>query len=136
MPENIIVSCFKPLVGIVKDDSIDCKNGGVLFLEAQVNCNLSEILQNPNPDKFVNKYLPDDVNNSVLAIQLNLFKCGGIAIGVRISHRVADGSSIFTFIENWADTARNGGKYVEDFQFFKSLNIQQSESLSSAPTDI
>ncbi|KAH7519024.1 hypothetical protein JRO89_XSUnG0151000 [Xanthoceras sorbifolium] len=83
-------------------------NGGVLVLEAQVvNCQLSEIVQNPNPDKFVAKFLPYDVNNLVLAIQVNYFNCGGIAIGVRMSHKVADGSSITTFIKNWAKTARD-----------------------------
>ncbi|KAH7560665.1 hypothetical protein JRO89_XS10G0065700 [Xanthoceras sorbifolium] len=100
-----VLNHYYPLVGIVQKNFIDCKNGGVLVLEAQVvNCQLSEILQNPNPEKFVTKFLPDDVNNLVLAIQVNYFNCGGIAIGVRMSHKVADGSSIITFIKNWAKT--------------------------------
>ncbi|KAL5837743.1 hypothetical protein ACOSQ3_014912 [Xanthoceras sorbifolium] len=102
-----VLNHYYPLVGIVQKNFIDCKNGGVLVLEARVvNSRLSEILQNPNPEKFVTKFLPDDVNNLVLAIQVNYFDCGGIAIGVRMSHKVADGSSIITFIKNWAKTAR------------------------------
>ncbi|KAK1577297.1 hypothetical protein Q3G72_020505 [Acer saccharum] len=103
-----VLNHYYPLVGIVNENFIDCKNGGVLLLEAQVNCHLSEFLKNQNSDKLVNKFLPDDVNNLVLAIQLNFFSFGGIAIGVRMSHKVADGSSITTFIKNWAETARNG----------------------------
>ncbi|KAL5766439.1 hypothetical protein ACOSP7_017056 [Xanthoceras sorbifolium] len=105
---SLVLNHYYPLVGIVQENFIDCKNGGVLVLEAQVvNCQLSEIVQNPNPDKFVAKFLPYDVNNLVLAIQVNYFNCGGIAIGVRMSHKVADGSSITTFIKNWAKTARD-----------------------------
>ncbi|KAL5768181.1 hypothetical protein ACOSQ2_014964 [Xanthoceras sorbifolium] len=104
---SLVLNHYYPLVGIVQKNFIDCKNGGVLVLEAQVvNCHLSEILQNPYPDKFVTKFLPDDVNNLVLVIQVNYFNCGGIAIGARMSHKVADGSSITTFIKNWAKTAR------------------------------
>ncbi|KAL5835351.1 hypothetical protein ACOSQ4_014848 [Xanthoceras sorbifolium] len=104
---SLVLNHYYPLVGIVQKNFIDCKNGGVLVLEAQVvNCQLSEILQNPNPDKFVAKFLPDDVNNLVLAVQVNYFNCGGIAIGVRMSHKVADGSSLATFIKHWAQTAR------------------------------
>ncbi|KAK0601093.1 hypothetical protein LWI29_034558 [Acer saccharum] len=102
-----VLNHYYPLVGIVNENFIDCKNGGVLLFEAQVNCHLSQFLQNQNPDKFVNKFLPNDINNLVLAIQLNFFNCGGIAIGVRMSHKVADGSSITTFMKNWAETARN-----------------------------
>ncbi|KAL5837741.1 hypothetical protein ACOSQ3_014910 [Xanthoceras sorbifolium] len=91
---SLVLNHYYPLVGIVQKNFIDCKNG--------------EILQNPYPDKFVTKFLPDDVNNLVLAIQVNYFNCGGIAIGVRMSHKVADGSSITTFIKNWAkSTARD-----------------------------
>ncbi|KAK3200736.1 hypothetical protein Dsin_024151 [Dipteronia sinensis] len=103
-----VLSNYYPLVGNVKENFIDCKNGGVLVLDAQVNCLLSEFLQNPNPDKFVNKFLPEDVNDFVLAIQLNFFNCGGIAIGVCVSHKVADASSMITFIKNWAVTAHGG----------------------------
>ncbi|KAL5766442.1 hypothetical protein ACOSP7_017059 [Xanthoceras sorbifolium] len=66
-----VLNRYYPLVGIVQKNFIDSKNGGVL---------LSEILQNPNCNKFVTKFLPDDVNNLVLTIQVNYFNCGGIAI--------------------------------------------------------
>ncbi|KAH7511148.1 hypothetical protein JRO89_XSUnG0220100 [Xanthoceras sorbifolium] len=102
-----VLNHFYPLSGVSKDNYADCKNGGVLVFEAQVNCQLTEILQNPHPGKFINKFLPDtSVNNLVLAIQVNFFNCGSIAIGARLSHKIADASSLITFIKKWAETAR------------------------------
>ncbi|KAI9187482.1 hypothetical protein LWI28_028699 [Acer negundo] len=85
-----VLNHYYLLAGIVNDNFVDCKNGGVLVLEAQVNCHLSEFLQNPNPDNFVNKFLPNDANKLFLTVQLNFFNCGSIAIGVRMSHKVTD----------------------------------------------
>ncbi|KAK2638924.1 hypothetical protein Ddye_026719 [Dipteronia dyeriana] len=102
-----VLNHYYLLAGIINDNFIDRKNGGVLVLEVQVNCHLSEFLQNPNPDNFVNKFLPDEVNKLVLTVQLNFFDCGGIAIGVRMSHKVADALSMIMFIKNWAETACN-----------------------------
>ncbi|KAL5818252.1 hypothetical protein ACOSQ3_022148 [Xanthoceras sorbifolium] len=101
-----VLNHFYPLAGVIKDNYVDCKNGGVLVLEAQVNCQLSQILQNPHPGKFNDKFLPDTIgNNLVLAIQINFFDCGSIAIGVRLAHKIADGLSFVTFVKNWAETA-------------------------------
>ncbi|XP_011037776.1 PREDICTED: acetyl-CoA-benzylalcohol acetyltransferase-like [Populus euphratica] len=43
------------------------------------------------------------------AIQINKFKRGGLAIGLRNSHRIADRITISTFINAWATTFREGG---------------------------
>ncbi|KAJ9709683.1 hypothetical protein PVL29_001253 [Vitis rotundifolia] len=51
-------------------------------------------------------YALDDIVDIVLAIQVNIFKCGGIAIGVCISHKVADALSVFMFVNGWAAVAR------------------------------
>ncbi|KAL5751592.1 hypothetical protein ACOSQ2_022099 [Xanthoceras sorbifolium] len=106
-----VLNHYYPLAGIVKDTYVDCNNGGVLVLEAQVNCQLSEFLQNPLPSEFI-KLLPDGVDDLVLGIQVNFFNCCSIAIGARISHKVADASSMTTFIKNWAETARGKGDKV------------------------
>lgn len=45
---------------------------------------------------------------TVLAVQLNMFDCGGLAIGVPLSHKVADGFVIFTFFQGWAAACRFG----------------------------
>ncbi|KAI5332613.1 hypothetical protein L3X38_022742 [Prunus dulcis] len=41
----------------------------------------------------------------LLLVQVNLFECGGLTIGVSISHKVADASTLSTFIKSWAAIA-------------------------------
>ena len=90
---------FYTLAGRVKDNLfIDCTDQGVPYFEAQVKCQLSEFICNPDPMQL-SKFVPhalDDIVDIVLAIQVNIFKCGGIAIGVCISHKVADASSVWS----------------------------------------
>ncbi|WJZ81531.1 hypothetical protein VitviT2T_001370 [Vitis vinifera] len=50
-------------------------------------------------------YALDDIVDIVLAIQVNIFKCGGIAIGVCISHKVAHALSVVMFANGWAIVA-------------------------------
>ncbi|XP_068664961.1 vinorine synthase-like [Aristolochia californica] len=104
---------FFPLAGRVKEESsVDCNDQGVDFVEAQVSSQLSEFLKLPNKEEFLFQLLPCNFFNSksgrevLLAIQVNHFQCGGIAIGVSISHSVADMATTATFINNWAITAR------------------------------
>ena len=100
---------FYPLAGRVKDNSfINCNDEGVHYVEAQVKCQISELIQQPDP-AHLNSLLPyelDNVGELVLAIQVNIFDCGGMAIGVCISHKVADALSLVMFLNNWAATAR------------------------------
>ena len=51
-------------------------------------------------------YALDNIVDLVLTIQVNILECGGIAIGVCISHKVADASSVVTFVNGWAAVAR------------------------------
>ena len=39
-----------------------------------------------------------------MAVQLNLFDCGGIAIGLSCSHKVADATTASIFLHSWAAT--------------------------------
>ncbi|KAK2636928.1 hypothetical protein Ddye_031720 [Dipteronia dyeriana] len=110
-----VLTSFYPLAGRNKDNcSIDCNDQGVLFVEATVNCPLSQITENPVPAQL-NKLLPfelDDPQELVLGIQFNSFKCGGTAIGVCISHNIADAASVFTFVKSWAASTRGDGDLV------------------------
>ncbi|KAJ7957633.1 Vinorine synthase-like [Quillaja saponaria] len=109
---------FYPLAGRVKDNSvIECNDEGAEFLEAKVNCFLSDILKQPD-EYSMNLFLPIEVESPkaglspLLLIQANFFKCGGLAIGISISHKIADGSTISTFIKGWSMIA-NGCTYEE-----------------------
>ncbi|KAH9697607.1 F21J9.8 [Citrus sinensis] len=81
---------FYPLAGRFIEDRtfVDCNDQGAEYLIAQVE---------------VVAFSP-----TVLAVQLNMFDCGGLAIGVPLSHKVADGFVIFTFFQAWAAACRFG----------------------------
>ena len=75
-----VLTRYYPLAGRVKDNiNVDCNDEGVLFREAQVKCELSDIVTNPNPAEF-KKFLPCDIDgthNLTFAVQVNYFTCGG-----------------------------------------------------------
>lgn len=43
----------------------------------------------------------------LLFVQLSQFSCGGIAIAVSLSHRIADGATLFSFLSYWASLSNN-----------------------------
>ncbi len=106
---------YYPLAGRVKENLyIECNDEGIHYVEAVAKCELSEFLENPNPAEHI-KFLPyelADVKDSPAAIQVTSFNCGGIVIGLELSHKIADASSFFTFINNWAATARGASNIV------------------------
>ncbi|KAK9934476.1 hypothetical protein M0R45_021617 [Rubus argutus] len=106
-----VLTIFYPLAGRSHYNLyIDCNDQGIPFLEARVNyCKLSDVLHNPIPDE-VNKLVPFDLvdgdNNIPLGVQLNVFECGGFAIGQCVSHKIADALSMLMFSKAWAATTR------------------------------
>lgn len=103
---------FYPLAGRVKDSVyIDCNDEGIYYVEAEAKSQLVEFLHDPIPAE-INKFLPfelDDVNEFPLVVQATFFTCGGVAVGLGMSHKVGDGLSLFMFINSWADIARGNG---------------------------
>ncbi|CAK9180347.1 unnamed protein product [Ilex paraguariensis] len=103
---------FYPLAGTIKDDlSIDCCDEGAYYATAQVNCDLSHFLNKPEL-QLIHKFLPCEANfqgstagTRVTNIQVNVFGCGGITIGICISHKIVDGDGLSTFLKGWAGTA-------------------------------
>ncbi|RDX58204.1 Vinorine synthase, partial [Mucuna pruriens] len=104
---------YYPLAGRLEDKAfIECNDEGVPYLEARVMCKLHDVVESPVPSE-VAKLLPfamDDIVDTPLGVQLNVFDCGGIAIGVCMSHKVADAMSYFVFIQRWASIARGLGE--------------------------
>ncbi|XP_059649985.1 uncharacterized protein LOC132295711 [Cornus florida] len=113
---------FYPLAGrYVKDELlVDCNDQGVAYVEAQVNYDLSEFLgfgeslqQSQLEDHFVPVLLLETgaqtlVTPPLLGVQVTVFKCGGIALTVYLSHIIADGSTFSTLVNEWAATNRLG----------------------------
>nr|GMD52310.1 vinorine synthase-like [Ipomoea batatas] len=121
------LSLMYPLAGRVKEDkvTIECNDEGVEFIVADVDENMCYLLDNPEMEKIKQMiiptgtvYEPRPVGKALLAVQVNRFSCGGIAIGFFVSHAIADGSAVATLFETWASINRgydvNGNGFVSD----------------------
>nr|CAD1837058.1 unnamed protein product [Ananas comosus var. bracteatus] len=112
------LASFYPLAGRLSGNSIvDCGDQGVEMFEARApGADLSEILSSDEPDlDEVKKFLPcskgqasccDSEPTVILSVQATVFRCGGIAVGLCVSHKIADGRSLFSFLQAWAAAAR------------------------------
>ncbi|KAJ9169405.1 hypothetical protein P3X46_017607 [Hevea brasiliensis] len=104
-----ILAYYYPLAGRIKDNRfVDCNDEGILYLQAQVSSKLSDAVDNTEPTEF-KKLLPfelDQAQEFPLGIQFNIFKCGGICLGLCLSHKIADALSTLTFVKTWAAIAR------------------------------
>ncbi|XVF63543.1 hypothetical protein PTKIN_Ptkin09bG0095200 [Pterospermum kingtungense] len=104
---------FYPLAGRIRDDlSIECNDEGAYYVEARVNCRLHQFLTRPDL-LFLPRLLPRDFFSKdpiggtyVTNIQVNMFDCGGFAIGICISHKILDGDALSSFLKAWTATAR------------------------------
>ena len=104
------LTLFYPLAGRFTDDfSIDCNDEGAPYFEARVvKRQLNDVLKNPVPVEL-NDLLPfplDEFAGLPFGVQLNIFGCGGIAIGICLSHRIADALSCLEFSRSWMAIAR------------------------------
>ncbi|XP_038686645.1 vinorine synthase-like [Tripterygium wilfordii] len=107
------LTMYYPFAGRIKNHiSIDCTDEGATFIETRVNCLLSDVLRNPNFDQFkelqsLEVELPAATGTgTLLFVQANFFECGGLAIGVRLVHKIADATTFMTFMKIWASIAR------------------------------
>ncbi|KAK2971797.1 hypothetical protein RJ640_018486 [Escallonia rubra] len=104
---------FYPLAGrLIKDDHVvDCNDEGVEYLEAKVYKKLAGFLQGGPKIELLNQFVPQEAaylaSVPLLAIQINVFDCGGLVLGLRVSHKIADTSTIVTFINGWARTCHS-----------------------------
>ncbi|KAK4739784.1 hypothetical protein R3W88_003481 [Solanum pinnatisectum] len=110
---------FCPIAGRFNDGefSIHCNDEGIEYVQTKVNADLAEFLrQGPNTE-LLNDFLPwpstvppysDLPSTPLLAVQVNLFNCGGLVMGIQISHIVADAFTLATFLNEWANTSLTG----------------------------
>lgn len=128
-----LLSMYYPLAGRLRDQvSIDCNDEGVTFFVTHIKHNLSKILQNPKQE-FINPLFGDqlhwktmEANASFLVIQLNHFACGGMAISVCMSHKVADAFTLSNFIKDWASLTKNNGESPCVITAFPVLNASSA----------
>ncbi|PQP92952.1 deacetylvindoline O-acetyltransferase-like [Prunus yedoensis var. nudiflora] len=100
------------------------------FAEARIkNIELSEILEHPK-DEVLDLLFTDNLQwnedsniNVLLAVQVSFLDCGGMAVGICMSHKIADTSTMINFINDWAAVARNNKKcdqYVPSPEFISA----------------
>ncbi|KAI9194856.1 hypothetical protein LWI28_009690 [Acer negundo] len=91
----------------VKDEfSVECDDYGVTFIEAHVGCNISELIKQPKMEllELLRPYNEEEILIAQvnLAVKVNHFDCGGVAICVTFRHVIADGSAAAHFVRNWS----------------------------------
>ncbi|KAK2987172.1 hypothetical protein RJ640_030764 [Escallonia rubra] len=84
--------------------SIDCIDVCIPYFGSPGQVPTLEVVQGPMPNKFLPHEL-NDIDDAVLAVQVNFCNCGGIIIAVCISNKVADALSIVMFVTGWAASA-------------------------------
>ncbi|KAD1384628.1 hypothetical protein E3N88_42912 [Mikania micrantha] len=100
---------FYPLAGRLTHDrnAVNCTDQGVQFSVTRVESNLEDMIKSLKI-KVLNKLVKVETSyvEEQLAIQVNLFDCGGIAVGVSMSHRIGDACSISSFVSHWFALAK------------------------------
>ncbi|WCJ36964.1 HXXXD-type acyl-transferase family protein [Euphorbia peplus] len=98
---------------LVKDENgrihINCNGNGALFVEAETASFLDHF-GDFTPCSDMLHLIPSFEDNifsyPLFAAQLTRFKCGSVCIGVSFHHTVADGTSLFQFINSWSEITR------------------------------
>ncbi|XP_059638882.1 stemmadenine O-acetyltransferase-like [Cornus florida] len=128
------LTCFYPLAGTINDQSsaVDCNDEGVDYLEALVHCKLSHATEMANMN-VLSQLLPFEAYNGsekevLLAVQFNIFECGGVAIGVCISHKIADGTSLITFVNAWAALSRGSNDQIGHHSFDAAMHFPPKDA--------
>ncbi|KAK9742337.1 hypothetical protein RND81_03G165100 [Saponaria officinalis] len=106
---------FYPLAGQYDTwGTLLCNDHGVPFIEAIVDCTLLSLLHRRSNLQDIVDFLPfypprEDILSSKihLAIQVNVFTCGGFAVGWYHTHKVTDGVSAATFFRHWSALVTN-----------------------------
>ncbi|KAL0402228.1 UNVERIFIED_CONTAM: Stemmadenine O-acetyltransferase [Sesamum latifolium] len=99
------LTLFYPLAGRIQDMYVvDCNDAASKFIEARARIQLNDALQ-----EFINeqvKHLKPIPGPALVVVKVTFFDCGGIAIGLCVSHKLADGPSIMSFLNAWAASCR------------------------------
>nr|BDW80086.1 BAHD acyltransferase [Echium plantagineum] len=110
-----VLAAYYPIAGRAVDNfNIDCTEMKATFIEANVDCKMSQITSNPNigaqdvtfPSGLTWRSSKDD--DSLLIAQLTHFNCGGKALNLCMSHKVADALTLTNFSRDWAAVTKSG----------------------------
>ncbi|CAL1387623.1 unnamed protein product [Linum trigynum] len=120
------LEAYYPLAGRYKDDAltVECNDEGVEFVEAcvvVVGGDMSDALREPDGDRLLallpcrprERHVDSEGKLVLLAVQLNFFGCGGVAIGICMWHGVADACTLASFLRAWATINLGCGSLVD-----------------------
>lgn len=106
------LTLFYPLAGRVTDNAaIECGDDGAQFVEAKFDGLLLNFLEENKNEALLKRFLPAEIESPaagtwpLLLVQATFFDCGGVAIGVCVSHKLADAATMSVFLKTWARTA-------------------------------
>ncbi|EXC43570.1 Salutaridinol 7-O-acetyltransferase [Morus notabilis] len=127
------LTLFYPLAGKIKDNTfIECHDDGAIYVEARFNGLLSSFLDQEHKDEaLIGRFLPAAMESPeagtwpLLLVQVTLFDCGGVAIGVCMSHKVGDAATLSIFLKTWA------GNGIPDFE--AASYYRSGDTFSYAP---
>lgn len=120
------LTIFYPLAGRYSKDEclIECNGEGVVYFETRVDTELARIVH--GDPELLRLLVPEDAEVAsfgngtaipVLALQVNVFECGGIAISVQIFHAIGDGFTLAAFFDAWTKTSRGAVGEINRLSF-------------------
>uniref|UniRef100_A0A7N0UKS6 Uncharacterized protein n=1 Tax=Kalanchoe fedtschenkoi TaxID=63787 RepID=A0A7N0UKS6_KALFE len=129
------LSDFYVLAGKIMEDDrtvVICNDDGVRYVEARVDCEMSEVMSHSDLTQM-NTLLPSDdhlkFNGTHLAsIQINVFECGSLAIGLCMSHKIMDAAGVGVFMNAWAAAARSSVDDSNPKPNFNSSSVFQAKN--------
>ncbi|XP_050229922.1 vinorine synthase-like [Mercurialis annua] len=130
------LSLFYPLAGRINDaTSIECNDEGVIYVQANVHCPIIDILEHPPEVQELEQFFLPEITTSepLLLVQVSSFSCGGIAIGLRMSHKIADAATICIFLKGWAAMASSSELLCPDLTTASSVLPPLSDPIISVP---
>ena len=86
---------------------------------------LASVVNDGVETKLLSRFLPLGVvtagerTTPLVGVQVNVFKCGGLAVGVLHSHRIADAYTVATFIDAWTEVGRVSSWALSSQQEFR-----------------
>ncbi|KAL4584742.1 hypothetical protein LXL04_009351 [Taraxacum kok-saghyz] len=101
---------------------VDCTSEGVVFVEAEANCNIKDMGDHTKPDPVTLGKLVYNIPGAKnilefppLVVQVTKFKCGGFVLGIGMNHNLFDGIAAMEFINSWGRIARGLPLQVKPF---------------------
>ncbi|XP_044951332.1 putrescine hydroxycinnamoyltransferase 1-like [Hordeum vulgare subsp. vulgare] len=104
---------FYPLAGRLGVDGdgrpeIDCTRQGARFVVARSDLAADDFsAREPSPE-LRRLFVPRDIDDVMLAVQVTFFRCGGVALGTALHHVAIDALSAFHFFQTWSAFSRDG----------------------------